>query len=335
VGAVILEIARLWDSLGSETVAAMFPSFAWGVYLDAHGVTVGLARKIPARAAGVVTFTGTAGTFLATGTQVATQPPSPDSDPQIYQTTGPATIGGGGTVDVAIEAVTAGSAGNVVATAVTVLLSAIQNIASLTNAQAITGGEDVETDEQFRNRILLAYQGSQGSGTVADYEGWALGYPGVGYATVQPLWSGAGTVRVVVTDTDNRPVPTAVVTGLQTLLDPSGGGGLGLAPIGATVTVATPSALVVNVVATLTLKPGYTLDGAGGTIAVGGDISDVVHGYIDTLPPNTPVVLKALVSKMFDVAGVSDVGTVTLNGSAANLTVGALQVAETGTVSLS
>jgi hypothetical protein len=81
VGAVILEIARLWDSLGSETVAAMFPSFAWGVYLDAHGVTVGLARKIPARAAGVVTFTGTAGTFLATGTQVATQPPSPDSDP--------------------------------------------------------------------------------------------------------------------------------------------------------------------------------------------------------------------------------------------------------------
>lgn len=334
-GAVILEIARLWDALGSEVVAAQFPAFAWGIYLDAHGVTVGLTRKLPAKAGGVVTFTGTPGVFIATGSTVATQPPSPDADPTIYETTGPATIPGGGTVSVAVQAINAGAAGNVVATAVTVLLAPIQNITAVSNAQPITGGEDVETDEQFRNRIVLAYQGSQGSGTVADYQGWALAYPGVGYVTVQPLWAGAGTVRVVVTDTNNRPVPTAVVTGLQTLLDPTGGTGLGLAPIGAIVTVATPSTLTVNVVAALTLRTGYTLDGAGGTIALGTELAQVVHDYIDTLPPNTPVILKALVSRLFDVAGVSDVGTVTLNGSAANLAVGSLQVALTGTVSLS
>jgi uncharacterized phage protein gp47/JayE len=333
--ALVLELDRLWDALGSEVVAASFPAYAWGTYLDEHGLTVGLIRKDAAPAVGSVTFTGAAGTLLATGVQVGTQQTAPDADPVAFATTAPATIPVGGTIVVPVQAVEAGTAGNVAALAVSVLLSPVSGITAVSNVQAISAGADVESDEAFRDRVLLAYQGAQGSGTVADYLSWALSYPGVGNASVFPLWAGAGTVRVIVTDDLNRPVPGAVVTGLQNLLDPVAGQGRGLAPIGATVTVATPTTLTVNVTATVVTASGYSLTGTAGTIAVGPAATTAVRAFIDSLAPGQTVVLEAVKSRFFSIPGIVDVTAATLNAVAANLTVGATQVALTGTVVLS
>lgn len=333
-GALILEIDRMWDSFGSEMVAAMFPAYAWGTYLDEHGITVGLIRKDAAPAAGTVTFTGTAGTFIATGTQVATPQPDPDSPPVVYATTGPATIPGGGSIAVAVQAVVAGTAGNQPAASVTVLLSPVAGITAVANAAAMSGGADVEADEAFRDRILLAYQGALGSGTVADYQSWALAEPGVGHVKVQPLWNGAGTVRVIVTDANNQPVPGAVVTSLQAKLDPVAGQGAGLAPIGATVTVTTPTTVTANVSATITPKAGYSLDGAGGTIAMRSDLTSSVTAYLRSLLPGESVILLHVSASLFEVEGVLDASAVQINGAAANLSIGATQVAVPGTVTL-
>lgn len=334
--ALILEIDRLWDSVGSEMVAAMFPAYSWGTYLDEHGLTVGLVRKDAVAAVGTVTFTGTAGQFIGTGAEVQTPQPDPDSAPVVYATTAPATVGGGGTVDVPVVAVVPGTAGNVAAASATVVASPLQSIASVTNAAAITGGADVESDEAFRDRILLAYQGALGSGTVADYLGWALAYPGVGNAKVDPLWNGAGTVRVIVTDAQNRPVPGAIVTGLQNLLDPVAAQGRGLAPIGATVTVATPTTVVANIAAVITPRTGYSLDGAGGTIAMRADLAAAVTAYVNALAAGENVVVAHLIAALFQVGGVLDVpaATVTINGVNANLTVASTQIAILGTVTL-
>lgn len=333
-----LEISRLWDAIGTEMVAAMFPAYAWGTYLDEHGITVGLVRKNWVPAAGSVTFTGTAGTFIATGTQVAAPQAAPDADPVTFTTNVGVTIPGGGSIDVPVTAVTPGSAGNVAANSITILLSPVgddtHSISAITNPLASTGGADVESDEDFRTRILLAFQGAQGSGTVADYEEWALAYAGVGNVTVTPIWSGPGTVLVTITDANNKPVSAGVVSGLQALLDPVAGQGRGLAPIGASVTVTTPTLVTANISATIVPDAGYSLTGTGSTIAIQQDINDAISGYIDTLAPGQPVILQHVVAAFFEVVGVHDVSLVKINTVAANLAISSSQVAQTGTITL-
>lgn len=217
--AFALECSRLWDALASDTIAAIFPAYSWGTYLDQHGALIGVARKDASKATGEVTFSGTNGTLVPTGTVVAVLQSDPDADAVEFRTTASGTIASG-TLTVAVEAAEAGATGNAAASTVTVLLSPVSGVSAVTNALPITGGADVETDEDYRTRVTAAYLAPQGAGTVADYERWALEYPGVGFATAEPLWGGAGTVRVIVTDAANDPVSQTVIDGLQAVLDP-------------------------------------------------------------------------------------------------------------------
>lgn len=222
--AIALELERLWDVATTDTVAASLVEFAWGDYLDAHGETIGIERNDEVRATGEVTFTSSStatNVLIGTGTEVGTIQTDPDEDPLVFRTTESGTIPGSSeTLTLPVEAVEPGEAGNVATGAVSLVLSPIEGLASVTNAAAITGGSDVETDASYRDRLKLGWSASQGSGSVADYQRWALDYPGVGYVRVTPLWNGPGTVRVVVTDVENNQVSDAVIDGLQALLDP-------------------------------------------------------------------------------------------------------------------
>ena len=66
-----MECARLWDAM-TETVAAAFPSTAWGDYLDEHGATFALTRDPAVAATGQLTFLTDQATPIAAGTQVST-----------------------------------------------------------------------------------------------------------------------------------------------------------------------------------------------------------------------------------------------------------------------
>jgi uncharacterized phage protein gp47/JayE len=332
---VVLELERVWDALSAEVPAVMFPAFAYDDYLDEWGVTISIPRKAAVAATGTVRFTGTVGGLIASGTQVSPVQTDPDADPPVFQTIASAIIGAGGTVDVPVQAVEAGSAGNVAAGTITVLVSPNPQIAAVTNVAAISGGAEVETDDLYRERILLGFSSTEGAGNQADYLRWALAYPGVGHAVVQPIWNGAGTVRVIITDANQQPVSTTVINGLQTELDPVPGQGAGLAPIGAIVTVATTTTVAVNVSATVTFKVGYSLDGTGGTVATRPAIVAAIQDYFDSLSAGDTVYIRHVESRFFAVQGVLDVTNLLLNGGAANVTMGALQQAELGTVTLS
>lgn len=303
----VIEAARLWDALSTEVPASAFLSYAWGDYLDDHGESIGVARKPSAKAAGKVTFLGTNGTIIGTGTEVSTVQADPDIDPPAFVTTQSGTIAGG-TLILDVEATEAGSDGNVGAGAVTVLISPISGVSSVTNAAAITGGSDAETDQAYRDRLLLLFQGS-GGGNINDYKRWALEFAGVGYAFVTPIWNGPGTVQVVVLDVNRDPVPGSVVSSLQTHLDPVAGEGRGRAPIGATVTVATATRVNVYVSATITFETGYSLTGASGTIPRKDAIEDSLRQYINGLEVGEDVVINHVESRLF-VEGVYDVSTV-------------------------
>lgn len=511
----ILEIERAYETM-NELAALMFPAYAWGVYLDYHAATLNMERKDETSATGTVTFTGTPGDFIPVGFQVAAPQTDPTADPIVFQTTESGTIPAGGTIDLAVAAVAAGAAGNVAANLITVKVTPDNDVTAVTNANPTSGGADVESDELLRTRLLVAWAGGHGAGTVADYEGWALAYPGVGYATVVPLWLGTGTVHVVVTDPDNQPSSSTVVAGLQAQIDPrnldttltvgatlptgtinvadtsgaategrlvvgsvgseslvtytgleprlappaaptlaSGGAGAltgaykyvvtfvtaqgetsagaeasftasaqqialtniplgasnvtarkiyrtaaggasgteklvhtisdntttsytdnnadgtlttavpttnttaaftgctggsgtyavgapvvqsglgnGQAPVGALVTVATPSILTIDVGVTLTLASGYSYDGASGTAAVRSDVEAALSAYLASLPPGGTVVYQHIVATLFSVNGVTDLSGLTVNGGTSNVALTALESPELGTLTL-
>lgn len=215
----VLEQERLYDEMGTDVPMSFLPLYAWGTYLDELGFTVGVNRNDAAKATGEVTFTGTNGALVATGTQVAVSQADADSDPVVYETTGQGTISGG-SVTLPVQAITPGSAGNVAAGLVDMLLTPNSAVASVTNDDPITGGADVETDDRYRVRVLLEWQAAHGGGTIADYERWALDHDGIGHARVIAVSQGPGTVSVVVTDDDNKPVSDAVVNDLWLEIDP-------------------------------------------------------------------------------------------------------------------
>lgn len=80
-----MECARLWDAM-TETVAAAFPSTAWGDYLDEHGTTFGLTRNPAAASTGMLTFIASSAMLIAAGTQASAIAPL-TGDVQSYQTT--------------------------------------------------------------------------------------------------------------------------------------------------------------------------------------------------------------------------------------------------------
>jgi uncharacterized phage protein gp47/JayE len=216
---IILEIERAYDTMGTDIPASFLPLYSWGTYLDELGFTVGIERNDAARADGVVSITGADGTLLGVGLQVAVSQTDPEANPVVFETTEVATIGISGVIDVPIQAVEPGAAGNVAAGLIDMILSPT-TAESVTNEEAITGGADVETDATFRERVLLEWQAAHGGGTIADFKRWALDHDGVGHARVIAVSQGPGTVRVIVTDADNKPMSAAEVTALQIELDP-------------------------------------------------------------------------------------------------------------------
>lgn len=333
-----LELDRFYDF--AEVVArAVIPSTSFGVWLDDWAESLRLARRDEAFAGGTVTFTGTNGTVVATGQQVATST-GPDGDPLAFQVDVGGTIGVSGTLDLAVTAVTKGSASNVQAGTVTVPQPAITDVTAVTNAAAMTGGADVEDDEVLSNRVGEALGGDVGSGTISDYERWLKERPGIGFVTVRPAARGPGTVDAYITDFDNNPMPAGAVAAAQADLDPVTGQGLGRAPIGHDVLVLAPAAFAIAVTAVIAHETGYTLDGTAGTRATRANIEAAIGRYVNGLQTGDDIVRNKVVAAIVDVVGVANVttsggGALQINASTTEtVAVAASSVAVSGAITL-
>ncbi|MGI6255294.1 MAG: baseplate J/gp47 family protein [Acutalibacter sp.] len=190
------ELHRLGTSLDWLERQA-FPQTATGVQLDLHGAQRGVLRKPAEKATGVVSFSRylplSFDLVIPQGTICATS-----GEPVVeYETTEEAILTSGQlTVEVPVQAVTAGAAGNAAAGYVTTLVSAPTGINYASNEAAITGGADAETDDDYRKRVLEGYSLSP-NGTNADYYKWiALQQEGISQVQVVPRANGDGTVTV-------------------------------------------------------------------------------------------------------------------------------------------
>lgn len=163
-------------------------------------------------------FTGTAGATLPAGTVLNR------GDGYQYTTDAEIEIGSLGTATGAITAVLpdpnddptgGGDAGNTPAGTQLTLDVSISGIDSTaTISTAITDGADIETEDAFRTRTLLAYQNTPQGGNDDDYEGWALEVAGVTRAWTARRLMGAGTVGIYImidgTDESNHGFPVGI-----------------------------------------------------------------------------------------------------------------------------
>ncbi len=129
-----------------------------GVYLDRFAQLLGASRLAARRATGTMMFSrvavATATINIQAGTQVY-RPATANGPQMMFQTTVAGEISIGGTdVEIPIEAVVAGLAGNVPANDIIGLAANISGISAVTNPSPTTGGLPLETDTNFRKRMI-------------------------------------------------------------------------------------------------------------------------------------------------------------------------------------
>lgn len=199
-----IEKSEMLDFYMTRAIMAMFPQYAWEELLDLHGQQVNLTRHQATAAKGTLLITGDPGTEIEAGTIFAT-PSTTSADSIEFETNEDCTIGDGGTVEVAVTASEEGSDGNVGANTVTLADDPMDEITSVTNPAAMTGGTDEEEDDDFYDRIAAEYANSNTFlGNDTDYVRWAK-EAGAGGCVVDPAWNGPGTVRLVLVDTNGQP----------------------------------------------------------------------------------------------------------------------------------
>lgn len=180
---------------------------------DAEGVERWARRfKLWYRAAtpasGLVTISGTPGATLQAGTTLQF------TQDQLYTTRDSLTLSAS-SGQVEVDAVTAGSSGNLPAGARLTLISPVAGIqsAAIVGADGLAGGTDQEGLDGLRDRVHRRMAEPPQGGSLADYETWAL----ESHTAITRAWAteheqGAGSVVVrVVCDNQGSPIPSADV----------------------------------------------------------------------------------------------------------------------------
>lgn len=155
-GAIATEVSLVWEAL-AEVSAALDPDQSVGVYLDALAALSGITpRQQATRSTGTVTVNGTNGTIIPAGSRIRDA-----ASTVTVETTAAATIAGA--TSVPVQALETGPI-EAAASTLTVIVTPVAGWSSVTNAAALTPGQDIESDLQLRSRREASLQAS-GTGT--------------------------------------------------------------------------------------------------------------------------------------------------------------------------
>lgn len=197
----------------------------------------GVEQKPAAAATGSVTFSVQPGSVIPAGTLLQAL------DGQQYATTADAVVSLPNAT-APVEAVAPGAAGNRAAGENMTLVSPVVGVQSVVVAGEMSGGADLESEDDLRGRLIARIQQPPQGGCAYDYEAWALEIEGVTRAWVSPQELGLGTVTVrFVRDNDGTGsaiIPDAAeVAAVQSYIDSH-------RPVTAQVTVVAPAAVPLN-----------------------------------------------------------------------------------------
>lgn len=284
-----------------ECIKLILPEWSYGTFLDGHAKSRGMSRRPAAAASGKLTITGTVGTVIPLGSLFSTA--AVNSEPSVdYKVLKPVKIPDGGSVTVDIQCTQTGIIGNTQAGTIVLASSGLKGITSVTNAEAITGGTEVESDESLIERIMEKdqSQGDSFTGCVADYKRWAMEVPGVGSATVIPAQDDTGLVTIIITDANGDPATEQLCTDVYNHIMKPDDPDNRLTNTNALLKVEPPATMAIGIKATVELADGHTVE-------------SVKTAYMAQLALYLPEALEAgeikytrLCAKLSATAGVND-----------------------------
>lgn len=315
-----LEMAQLYANL-DLVLAFSFAQTTHGQYLDYRAGEHGLARKAATYATGTLKVNGSQGIVIVQGQIFVT-----DGGIE-FETTTSASIPAAGYVLISVQAKTPGITGNVPSGTIKKAQAAIPGVTSITNESPTSGGVDEETDEALLNRLLEKVRYPATSGNASHYLQWAKEVTGVGDAKIFPLWNDAGTVKVVIIDSEKEPADPELVTDTAEYIE-------SLMPIGSALTVESALALNINIAATVSLAEGYTSQ------QVTASLTELAADCLKEIALKQDYVSYAKIgSILLETPGILDYSGLTVNEGTENIPVGLsagnCQVAVVGAVTLS
>lgn len=280
-------------------VRQIFPDTSDSDYLGRHANLRGLTWKAATVATGTINFSGTPGSAVLIGTEAKT------SAGVTYMTTAADVIGAGGTVTIAAQAEVTGATGNQAAATELTLTSAPAGVLSSATIATMTGGTDIETDASLLSRLLFILRNPPCGGAAHDYYSWAMSVSGVTAAYVYSNRRGLGTTDVIIL-TSGGIAGAGLVASVQSYIDSQ-------RPVQADFLAFAPTAVPVNVTASLTLAAGYTLASVTGTI------NTALAAYFNSLKPGDTAYLNRIRAIISDTAGVVDFNLTAPTGNTAAL----------------
>lgn len=155
---------------------------------------------------------------------------------------------------------TAGTIGNTYVGKV-IAVDYVKHLEKATITGTYTLANDTESDDAFRLRVEESLTVKPFGGNIAQYTETLKAMSGIGGCKIYPAWQGMGEVLCSVVSGVYDPVPPEIQDAVKEALDPvdKSGQGVGLAPIGHTVTVTTPERYSCDVYAVIALKGGLSM----------------------------------------------------------------------------
>lgn len=183
-----------------------FPQYAWGEWLDLHGISAGEYRHQATYASGELEVRGQPGTEIPSGRFFSTVATSESSAVE-FRSSRSVVIGDDGIVRVSVQAVLPGRGSNAGAGTVVMQNRPLDGVTSVVNPEPITGGTEIENDNDYYTRIQLRNESETLSyiGNDTDYKRWALSVDGVKECIVMQAWDGPGTVKLALVDSNGDP----------------------------------------------------------------------------------------------------------------------------------
>ena len=293
-----------------------FPQTAEGEYLDYHAQLRSLERKPALPAQGTVRFT--AGEAAQSDRSIPEGTVCMTAGLVRFATTQAAVLPAGElTVDVPVQALEPGTAGNVSAQTVVSMAVAPMGIASCTNPQAFAGGADGEGDEELRARILDTFRRLPNGANAAFYEQGALSFDQVAAAAVIPKPRGLGSVDVIVSTLAGTP-GEELLEQLQDYFEQR-------REIAVDVQVKAPTPVTVNVAVQVKAKGGWD------KTQVLDQVEEALEGWFDGKLLGQDVLLARLGSLIYGCDGVENYA---VSAPAADLAVDADELPVLGTLSV-
>lgn len=226
-----------------------------------------------------------------------------------------------------LEALEVGKRYNVLANSIFTLQEKIDDIENITNTEDFTGGIDIETDDELRERYNSFMDDPPTSGNAAHYRLWATEVDGVDRAIVTPRWdksngkNGNGTVKVMIIGKDNTPVSEDIINECIRHIEEE-------RPISETiVTVVTPSLLNVTINASIEVSERYDIEG------IKEDFNEKVEEYLKDI--TNELVYAKLYGFMANTLGVEDIIEFKINNSNSNITIAEDKIVNISDIQLS